>query len=74
MTYEQLTAEALSLKDAERADLVALLLESLDAPSTDEIEQQWRSVAAARAKEIDSGEVNLVSAEEVRNKALEILK
>ena len=74
MTYEQLTAEALSLKDAERADLVALLLESLDAPSTDEIEQQWRSVATARAKEIDSGEVNLVSAEEVRNKALEILK
>lgn len=61
-TIEQ---SALGLPKPERAHLVHLLLDSLDAPSETETQDVWLSEAQRRADEIDAGKVNLVSSEQL---------
>ena len=50
---------ALGLPKPERAHLVHLLLDSLDAPSETDIQELWLCEARCRVDEIDSGKVNL---------------
>ena len=59
-TIEQ---SVLGLPKAERAHLVHVLLDSLDAPSDAEIQNIWVNEARRRAGEIDAGTVQLVSGE-----------
>jgi putative addiction module component (TIGR02574 family) len=54
---------ALQLSQQDRAHLVHVLLDSLDEPSTVDIQEQWLNLARHRAEEIDSGKVKLISGE-----------
>ena len=60
-TIEQ---SVLGLPKPQRAHLVHLLLDSLDAPSGTDLQEIWLSEARRRADDIDAGKVNLVSGEQ----------
>ena len=70
-TVEQ---EALLLPQEDRAKLAQKLLLSLDTLSEEESKQAWLVEADRRAREIDNGNVQPISAEEVRRKARSLLK
>lgn len=74
MNIDQLEKEALHLSEDQRAKLAQKLLISLDEPNEDENAKEWLEAARQRAKDIDNGLVQPVSAEEVRRKALSILR
>ena len=57
---------ALDLPDGERAEIAGALLESLEPPSDVDVEKAWRNEVARRVAAIDSGEVELVPWEQVR--------
>jgi putative addiction module component (TIGR02574 family) len=64
----------LGLPKPERAHLVHLLLDSLDAPSETDIQAIWLSEARRRADDIDAGRVNLVSGEQLERQVQALLK
>jgi hypothetical protein len=70
-TFEQ---TALRLPVQQRAELAHKLLLSLEEQSEDEIAQAWSAVAVKRAAEIDSGQADVVSAEEVSRAAHALLR
>jgi len=74
MNPEEIKHEALALPEEQRADLVQKLLLSLDVPSEAEVAQDWLDEAERRAKELDSGLVKRVSADEVMRKARALLR
>ena len=74
MKSRTLQEVVLDLPLEERADFVQRLLLSLDDPSDEEIAETWLSEAGRRAGEIDRGEAQPVSAEEVRRKARALLR
>jgi putative addiction module component (TIGR02574 family) len=63
MNSSAIEQSALGLPEVERAHLVHLLLDSLDDPSSTEIQEIWLHEARRRADDIDAGKVNLVSGE-----------
>ena len=73
MDLKQIEDEALHLSEEERAELAQKLLLSLDAPTMDEIEEDWLLEARRRARELDEGIVQPISADEVRKKARALL-
>lgn len=60
--------EALSLPSDARMSLVEKLLASLNLPTHTEIDRLWAEEAELRVSQIDRGEVELVSGEEVFTK------
>jgi len=74
MNLKQIEDKALHLKENERAELAQKLLLSLDVPTTEEIEEDWLLEACHRAKELDEGIVQPISAEEVRKNAQALLR
>ena len=70
-TVEQ---EALLLPQEDRAKLAQKLLLSLDTLSEEESKQAWLVEADRRARELDSGDVQPISADEVRRKARSLLR
>jgi len=74
MDSKTLQKAALSLPADERAALAEKLLSSLDEPSEAELERTWFAEAARRARELDRGEVQPISAEDVRRKARSLLR
>ena len=74
MDSKTLQEAALSLPPEERAALAEKLLSSLDEPSDAELEQAWLSVAARRARELERGNVQAVSEQDVRRKARSLLR
>ncbi len=74
MNLKQIEDEALHLSEEERAELAQKLLLSLDAPTMDEIEEDWLIEARRRARELDEGIVQPIPAEEVRKKARALLR
>lgn len=74
MKLNQIEAEALNLSEEERAELAQRLLLSLDTPSEEEIAEDWLIEAQRRARELDEGIVQPVSAEDVRRKAQALLR
>lgn len=63
MNSSAIEQSVLGLPKVERAHLVHLLLDSLDAPSGTEIQDIWLNEARRRADDIDAGKVSLVSGE-----------
>ena len=59
---------ALKLTASERADLAALLLESLDEGADDGVEEAWIREAEKRNDEIESGAVETIPWEQVRSR------
>jgi len=74
MDIDALEREALKLPPEDRARLVRDLLDSLDELSAEEFDRLWLEEASQRAAQIDAGEVELISAEEVDRKARALLR
>ncbi|MGA7539279.1 MAG: addiction module protein [Steroidobacteraceae bacterium] len=74
MDIDALEREALKLPAEDRARLVRNLLDSLDELSAEELDRLWLEEASQRAAQIDAGEVELISAEEVDRKARALLR
>jgi putative addiction module component (TIGR02574 family) len=74
MDIDTLEREALKLPAEDRARLVRDLLDSLDELSAEELDRLWLEEASQRAVQIDAGEVELISAEEVDRKARALLR
>ena len=71
LTLEQ---TVLGLPKNERAHLLHLLLDSLDIPSESDTQEAWLEEASRRAAEIDSGQVTLVSSEQLERDVQALLK
>lgn len=74
MNPKRIEEEALHLPQEERAKLAQKLLLSLETPSEAEIAEEWLIEAQRRARELDEGLVQPISAEEVRRKAQTLLR
>ncbi len=74
MDIEALEREALKLSAEDRARLARELLDSLDDLSAEESERLWLEEADRRAAQIDAGEVELIPADEVDQKASALLR
>ncbi len=61
----ELKKKAAQLSDAERAELALSLIESLDGPADSDVEEAWRLEIERRMGQIDRGEVELISGDEV---------
>jgi putative addiction module component (TIGR02574 family) len=62
----ELFEEAMRLDPEERATLMRLLIEALDAEAEEGVEDAWRVEIERRMAELDSGAVQAVSWEEVK--------
>jgi putative addiction module component (TIGR02574 family) len=62
----ELFDEAMRLEPRERASLIRLLIESLDAETDEGVEDAWRIEIERRMAELDSGAVETIPWEEVR--------
>ena len=70
-TSQNLFEDALGLPDAERADLAALLIDSLDRQIDEDGPSGWASEIARRLAELDRGAVKLVPWPEARRRIME---
>lgn len=59
---------ALSLNERDRADLIAALIESLDSEIEEGAEEAWRIEIERRAKDLESGAVQSIPWEVVRER------
>jgi len=57
---DEVIRTALTLPEAERADLIGALIESLDASVDAGAEEAWHTEIARRAEELDSGAVQSI--------------
>ena len=62
---EQVLEAAMTLSEAERAEVASLLWESVEDSPGAKLSPEWQAEIAKRIREIDSGEVQLLSEEEV---------
>ena len=67
-TLEKLRSDALSLSEAERAELVHSLVASLDGPADPNAESAWDAEILRRLAEIDSGTAELIDRDELRRR------
>ena len=74
MNASTLEQTVLGLPKTERAHLMHLLLDSLDIPSESDTQEAWLAEATSRAAEIDSGQVTLVSSEQLEREVQALLK
>jgi putative addiction module component (TIGR02574 family) len=65
-SVRELFEEAMKLDPEERATLMRLLIENLDAESEEGVEDAWRVEIERRMAEMDSGSVQPISWEELR--------
>lgn len=74
MNLEQIENQALDLSEKERAQLAQKLILSLESSNEENLDNEWLLEAKQRAVELDSGEVQPISADEVRKKAQSLLR
>jgi len=67
-TLEKLRLEALSLPEAERAELVHSLVLSLDGPADKDAATAWDTEILRRLAEIDSATAQLIDRDELRRR------
>jgi len=67
-TLEKLRSDALSLSEAERAELAHSLVASLDGPADPNAESAWDAEILRRLAEIDSGTAELIDRDELRRR------
>jgi putative addiction module component (TIGR02574 family) len=59
--------EALELPEEERAEIAGALLESLEPPVDEGVDEAWREEVARRIAAFDAGEIEAISWEKVRD-------
>ena len=74
MDVQTIENEALRLPPEDRANLAQKLLLSLDTLSEEEVEQAWIIEAGRRARELDRGDVQPISADEMQRRARALLR
>jgi len=57
---QRLRSEVLALSESERAELAHVLIQSLDAPRDNGVEDAWEREISRRIAEIDTGQAELV--------------
>lgn len=62
---EQLLQSALALPDADRAELAASLINSLDTERDEDVDAAWAAEIQRRIESVDNGEVKLVPWDDV---------
>ncbi len=62
----ELFEEAMKLDPQERATLVRLLIEALDAEIEEGVDEAWRAEIERRMAELDAGSVKTIPWEEIR--------
>jgi putative addiction module component (TIGR02574 family) len=72
--FNEIENLALKLDENHRAELAKRLLASLDQKIDQEIEQAWIEEVHRRKKELNSGDVTPISAEEVLSNARKLLQ
>jgi putative addiction module component (TIGR02574 family) len=65
---QELFREAADLPETDRAELAALLLESIEGEPDEGVEAAWAEEVERRVRQIESGEVRTIPWEEVRAK------
>ena len=65
---KRLRSEILALSEAERAELAHDLIQSLDAPRDNGVEDAWDREISRRISEIDAGQAALVERAEFRKR------
>ena len=66
---EAILIEALQLPKQERAELISVLIRSLDEHIDEGVDEAWEQEIAKRLKEIDDGDVEMIPGVVVRAKA-----
>lgn len=74
MDRQKIEDEALHLSKEDRDLLIRRLVLSLDSPTPEDLRSEWLNEAQRRARELDEGEVQSVSADEVLRKARALIK
>ena len=67
-TLEEVSSDALSLPESERAELAHDLMASLDGPAEPDAENAWDVEILRRLAEIDSGTAELIDRAEFRRR------
>ena len=62
--------KALDLNENDRATLAGILIESLEEKPIEDIESVWRAEISRRIQELDSGEVEAISWDDVKARLL----
>ena len=62
---EQILRSALSLPEAERAEIAAALIHSLDTQADEAVDEAWAAEIERRIATIDNGEVALIPFDDV---------
>jgi len=70
VTVEELLRQALKLDPKARAELAALILESVPTESAEEVDAAWEAEIRRRVQELESGSVKTIPWEEVREKLI----
>lgn len=70
VTVEELLRQALKLNAKARAELAALILESVPTESPEEVDAAWQAEIQRRVRELESGSVKTIPWEEVREKLI----
>jgi putative addiction module component (TIGR02574 family) len=65
---QRLRSEILALSGSERAELANDLIQSLDAPRDNGVEDAWEREVSRRIREIDAGQAELVERTELRER------
>jgi putative addiction module component (TIGR02574 family) len=65
---DDILREALSLPEHDRADLIEALIDSLDPDSDEDVEEAWRVEIERRARELESGSVESIPWEIVKDR------
>ncbi len=68
VTVEELLRQALQLEPKARAELAALILESVPTESPQEVDTAWEAEIRRRMQELEAGSVETIPWEEVREK------
>jgi putative addiction module component (TIGR02574 family) len=71
---QRLRSEILTLSEAQRAELAHDLIQSLDSPRDDGVEDAWDREIVRRIGEIDAGQAELVDRDEFRRRMREKLQ
>ena len=74
MNLHEIEREAMHLTEDARAKLAQKLLLTLESSAEADIAADWLTEASRRARDLDEGLVQPVPAEEVRRKALALLR
>ena len=72
--FNEIENSALKLDEKHRAELAKRLLESLEDPIDDDVEQAWIDEIENRKKQLETGKVSTIPADKVLKKARKLLK